>query len=153
MRALQVQHNAAILEQVLSNVPLRSIEKTRHGPAAWIFFGRNTDGAGELAGRAEHTDAVAHSGTWHLQLAGSKVWYVRATSELIDDARVRRRLGSQAFRIECRPGDLILINTRCLCAVPLPDLGMLCSTVARAERYVRMAALMACRLWPADCIC
>jgi hypothetical protein len=30
-----------------------------------------------MSGRAEHTDKVKHHGTWHVQLCGSKTWYIR----------------------------------------------------------------------------
>ena len=30
-----------------------------------------------LVGRAEHVDNVTHNGTWHVQLAGRKTWYLR----------------------------------------------------------------------------
>ena len=50
-----------------------------HGDHAWFFVGDNRRGAAPLRGRAEHTDALAPeiAGTWHLQLSGTKVWYVR----------------------------------------------------------------------------
>jgi hypothetical protein len=57
--------------------------RVTHGRSIWLFFGRNRDGKGPMRGRSEHTDAVAHSATWHLQVAGRKVWYIRPTDELL----------------------------------------------------------------------
>ena len=76
--------------------------QSRHNGGTWLFLGRNCDTSitkktqGEqqvskkqklaltnssmakpLIGRAEHVDEVMHSGTWHIQLAGSKTWYLR----------------------------------------------------------------------------
>jgi len=52
---------------------------------AWVFIGQNVpdeegggrEGRGMLRGRPEHTDMIAHSGTWHMQLAGHKEWMLR----------------------------------------------------------------------------
>ena len=121
-----------------------------------------------LVGRPEHTDSVSHSGTWHCQVVGSKVWYVRpleeskewngrapviATEKTLDSHSVNKIAKSTAirpslkvlsdsavidadhgvcnngmehrdsttvvgddgisrFRIECKQGDLLVINTR-----------------------------------------
>lgn len=49
-----------------------------HTSPVWIFCGRNTNSNGNnIQGRVEHTDSVKHSGTWHYQLAGTKIWFVR----------------------------------------------------------------------------
>jgi len=47
-----------------------------HPPASKKAKGADAD-AGYVAGRSEHTDHVACSGTWHYQVSGSKVWYLR----------------------------------------------------------------------------
>eukprot|EP00435_Cladocopium_sp_Y103_P073646 s151_g44.t1 len=47
------------------------VRPPKHSNAAWVFFGRNTGGRA-LRGRPEHTDAIQHSGTWHVQLKGEK---------------------------------------------------------------------------------
>jgi hypothetical protein len=53
-----------------------------HANAVWVFFGR-VAGREPLPGRPEHTDAVEHDGTWHLQCAGRKVWHLRPTDALV----------------------------------------------------------------------
>ena len=94
--------------------------------------------AGPLTGRVEHTDSVSHSGTWHHQLLGSKTWYVRPlieskewgnvpnledfhppTSSAEMSKRRSPRVGCKTvntadwrLRVDCRTGDLLLINTR-----------------------------------------
>jgi U3 small nucleolar RNA-associated protein 6 len=69
-----------------------------HEPCVWIFFGRNhcniDDGEEEqfgegttrrdLQGRPEHTDSISHDGTWHYQLSGTKRWFIRPTTKLLD---------------------------------------------------------------------
>ena len=81
-----------------------------------------------LAGRGEHTDHVACSGTWHHQLSGRKTWYLRpfdrapawrddpppdvatasnATRDEDEDERgARRRLV-----VEVEEGDVLLLDT------------------------------------------
>lgn len=45
-----------------------------HAEAVWVFFGQNCgEESGGMRGRPEHTDDISHSGTWHMQLSGSKV--------------------------------------------------------------------------------
>ena len=105
-----------------------------NAPCAWIFIGQNVGTKGEeveaMRGRPEHTDAIAHSGTWHMQLSGTKEWQLRpnggaawpkaasldAAQKLVaqhgaaahaDSAGSIRRL-----HVTCRAGDLLLINTR-----------------------------------------
>jgi len=77
-----------------------------------------------LRGRPEHTDAVDHSGTWHVQLKGTKTWFVRPCVDAHDwssrppelkegqQGVVKEGRGGYRLRIDCREGDLLLINTR-----------------------------------------
>uniref|UniRef100_A0A7S4VL84 Uncharacterized protein n=1 Tax=Alexandrium monilatum TaxID=311494 RepID=A0A7S4VL84_9DINO len=87
----------------------RGFPAAKHSDAVWVFFGQNPQ-ARPLQGRPEHTDAIAHSGTWHLQLRGSKVWVLRPTAELRRSARPLRGVGR--VRVRCREGDLLCVNTR-----------------------------------------
>jgi hypothetical protein len=81
---------------------------SHHQGGAWLFVGRNAissrcknsnNGSSEpavkkpkrqattstpLVGRAEHVDDVTHSGTWHVQLSGSKTWFLRPNQEAED---------------------------------------------------------------------
>jgi len=72
-----VQHDAAALKDTMKKLPfacppvLRSKE-VHHSDHVWIFVGDNRKRK-PMPGRPEHTDAVAHAGTWHYQLSGSKV--------------------------------------------------------------------------------
>mmetsp|Transcript_31705 Transcript_31705/g.85938 ORF Transcript_31705/g.85938 Transcript_31705/m.85938 type:complete len:265 (-) Transcript_31705:10-804(-) len=81
----------------------------KHSNAVWVFFGQNPR-ARPMPGRPEHTDAIAHSGTWHLQLRGSKVWALRPTTELRRVARHLRSAGR--ILVRCREGDVLCVNTR-----------------------------------------
>ena len=126
-----VQHDQQVLDDVLATLPLPefqpadhssggiSAEDTvlRHSECLWFFVARcNSD----MPGRAEHTDNIAHDGTWHYQLSGTKKWYIRPTQELL--CKVQFQGGSylpaaalttdSALVVECRPGDVLLINTR-----------------------------------------
>lgn len=96
----------------------------------WMFVGRN-DGESDLPGRKEHVDAVTHDGTWHMQSSGSKVWYVRpadvpeewgveagGTLQIEGSGDLLHRENTEVsddvprLRVECRMGDLLVINTR-----------------------------------------
>ncbi|CAJ1379314.1 unnamed protein product [Effrenium voratum] len=81
----------------------------RHSRAAWVFFGRNS-GQRALRGRPEHTDAIQHSGTWHVQLKGEKVWTLSPTAEL--QKQVPSLKGAGRVRVHCKEGDVLCINTR-----------------------------------------
>lgn len=83
--------------------------KAQHSDAIWVFFGRNP-GTKPLVGRSEHTDAITHSGTWHVQLSGSKVWNLRPTAELV--RKVPSLRGRASVRVRCNEGDVLCINTR-----------------------------------------
>lgn len=85
------------------------VRPPKHSNAAWVFFGRNMGGRA-LRGRPEHTDAIQHSGTWHVQLKGEKVWTVRPTAELQRQAPSLK--GGKPVKIHCREGDVLCINTR-----------------------------------------
>eukprot|EP00928_Gymnodinium_smaydae_P089183 TRINITY_DN73183_c0_g1_i1.p1 TRINITY_DN73183_c0_g1~~TRINITY_DN73183_c0_g1_i1.p1 ORF type:complete len:374 (-),score=51.04 TRINITY_DN73183_c0_g1_i1:48-1139(-) len=125
--------------------PTPPLWRARHSDALWFFVGQN-GGRTPMRGRPEHTDQVAHSGTWHFQLSGTKTWLIRphASERGWSDGappRLRcrrtsaktgqsRRAKSKAvaaaeeegceqgadgrlrLRLRCRPGDLLLINTR-----------------------------------------
>ena len=109
-----------------------------HANAVWVFFGR-VAGREPLPGRPEHTDAVEHDGTWHLQCAGRKVWHLRPTDALVarwrgggggdsggggGGTRRRRRGGggggggggddgrALGARVETEAGDVLVVNTR-----------------------------------------
>lgn len=89
-------------------------------PHAWVFVGNNA-GPHPLAGRAEHTDALASHvlGTWHLQVAGTKDWSVR-------------QAGSARRKVRCRQGDLLFIDTRYFYhATTLPPQRGLSISIAR----------------------
>ena len=75
-----------------------------------------------ISGRPEHTDKVQHSGTWHVQLSGTKTWYVRplksASEWMSNPPNLKAKPGacqknsSTRLRICVQPGDLLVINTR-----------------------------------------
>lgn len=45
----------------------RFLSDTFQSEALWFFFGQNGSDK-DMNGRPEHTDQIAHSGTWHLQV-------------------------------------------------------------------------------------
>ena len=94
-----------------------------------------------LQGRPEHTDSISHDGTWHYQLSGRKTWYIRPTDTLIRKIQEQNEnnpsheikyaanthtkhnakntsikqyftRNSDAIQIDCRKGDILLLNTR-----------------------------------------
>eukprot|EP00439_Symbiodinium_sp_Y106_P038971 s6344_g4.t1 len=86
-----------------------AIKLPKHSNAAWVFFGRNP-GSRILRGRPEHTDAIQHSGTWHVQLKGEKVWTLKPTDELRRKVPSLKTAGR--VRVRCMEGDVLCINTR-----------------------------------------
>ena len=86
-----------------------------------------------IAGRPEHTDDVDHSGTWHVQLQGTKTWYIRPLEDADgwegetpvlaegdenvvgppSDGKGKGK-GSvpRRLQIKATAGDLLVINTR-----------------------------------------
>jgi hypothetical protein len=96
-----------------------------YDPCLWIFFGRNRPVKcddeipnKDLQGRPEHTDSISHDGTWHYQLSGTKRWILRPTRQLVNQFHGNlyhdEMLSSTTppIIIECRPGDVLLVNTR-----------------------------------------
>lgn len=78
----------------------------------WLFVGRNTT-TKNMVGRSEHTDGIQHDGTFHYQLAGSKIWNLRPTEELRSKCDLEydmALLDSYSYTVE--EGDVLLINTR-----------------------------------------
>ena len=116
--AAQPESGAAAYSALVDALPLAQPSATPaflasahipHHACVWWFVGRHDVGRGaaSLSGRAEHTDAITHSGTWHLQLSGAKTWRVRrAEMKRLDPS-------TKPERLLCRAGDLLLVNTRC----------------------------------------
>jgi len=101
----------------------------KHSEAAWIFFGRN-DSSKPLGGRADHTDDIEHSGTWHIQLHGTKVWTLHPTVELCRQNRSWK--AKDEVQVRCKPGDVLCINTRLWWhRTHIPGKTELCMSVAR----------------------
>lgn len=86
-----------------------------HNDSVWLFFGQNNTRR-RMPGRPPHTDKMKHHGTWHVQLSGSKVWYLRATSELLEAAGVDHDDDTDAtlpsHAVQCNAGDVLVVNTR-----------------------------------------
>ena len=124
-----VQHDEQVVDQVLRTLPMPELQpgarhddncedgmELVHSKCVWFFVARCSS---DMPGRAEHTDKIAHDGTWHYQLRGKKRWYLRPTEELL--SRIKMNSAScteagaldqdSALVVECRPGDVLLINT------------------------------------------
>jgi hypothetical protein len=96
--------------------------KKRSSPGATGGGGGGGGGGCDLQGRPEHTDAVDHSGTWHVQLSGLKTWHIRPVEsapefegcppDCGDDELEGVKEGGGGYVVECEAGDLLLINTR-----------------------------------------
>lgn len=84
-----------------------------HNASAWLFFGKN-NASRPMPGRPEHTDKMKHHGTWHVQVSGSKIWYLRATVELLEAAGASCDEGQDSPRhiVRCEAGDVLVVNTR-----------------------------------------
>jgi hypothetical protein len=76
-----------------------------------------------ISGRPEHTDKVQHSGTWHVQLSGTKTWYIRPLKSAkvwnnrppVLEGKNGSWQGATAgvrLKVCVEFGDLFVINTR-----------------------------------------
>ena len=77
-----------------------------------------------LLGRPEHVDKVDHNGTWHVQVHGTKTWYLRpckAASDWMDSPPVlkrgmvgviQRKAGPLHLKICVQAGDLLVVCGR-----------------------------------------
>ncbi len=116
-----IQNDESSLKNMLSQVPVPVVNgKWSHEPCVWLFFGRNPSDGDDLQGRPEHTDSVSHDGTWHYQLSGIKRWLLRPTSKLLDQWKAQgnkdlarwEECSDHRMTVECREGDILVINTR-----------------------------------------
>ena len=83
-----------------------------HSQPVWMFLGCNTLNDA-MQGRAEHTDDVQHSGTWHYQMAGTKTWFIRPLAEHKDWAgRAPSLRDCASLKVTCQAGDIFVVNTR-----------------------------------------
>lgn len=137
---------AAFTAAVPFATPGPELLDAEHDDGVWLFMGANppdtsdsqdtpalkkrrvdntskVEGASAIQGRPEHTDAVDHSGTWHVQLQGTKTWYIRP---LVDSDEwcgeppiLAHKTGAEKgpnggwrLRIHVAAGEMLLINTR-----------------------------------------
>jgi U3 small nucleolar RNA-associated protein 6 len=137
---LPIANEKCVAKDNDSKDPL-DLMKMKYSPCIWFFYGRNDalapSNCGKekkitqksLAGRPEHTDSIAHHGTWHYQLSGVKEWNLRPTEELgnqINAASSFEKNEEQLWKnsdkseepsmkkitISCKRGDVLLVNTR-----------------------------------------
>ncbi len=119
-----LQDSKKIVDSYLSQCPIstppfvnsRHWSQFRHSLPCWIFVGRHlpehVKDRRNMRGRPEHTDSVSHDGTWHYQLSGSKHWHVRPMSDAVEWAESAPNLTKNHLHIECKSGDILMINTR-----------------------------------------
>ena len=118
-----VQKDEASFAKILERLPMQDLPwnntSWKYEPCLWIFFGRNPSSESDLQGRSEHTDSVSHDGTWHYQLSGTKRWFLRPSSKLIEQMKTKMKpdeanlwTESTKLRIDCNEGDVLVVNTR-----------------------------------------
>ena len=128
------------LRDVMANCPAAApvaLAGATAAPHAWIFFGCNPPGSPTMQGRPEHRDDVRGLGTWHVQLAGCKVWLLRpapaaqncewpsgerptyqvrkqAIVTFLSCSHASRtlRLQSGRLRVQVNAGQVLILNTR-----------------------------------------
>jgi hypothetical protein len=114
-----VQKDKHSYKKTLASLPMLELRWTdwTYEPALWIFFGRNGLGNSDLEGRPEHTDSISHDGTWHYQLSGRKLWFLRPSSRLLEHLDIylspdERKMwnDSTSVCIECEENDVIVIE-------------------------------------------
>uniref|UniRef100_A0A061QKQ2 U3 small nucleolar RNA-associated protein 6 n=1 Tax=Tetraselmis sp. GSL018 TaxID=582737 RepID=A0A061QKQ2_9CHLO len=108
-----VLNKSDALDAALARMPFEapralSGSRVRHTSNAWFFFGQNPSRE-PLRGRPEHTDRVSHSGTWHAQQSGAKLWRVRPDENASWPSPAPRCREPLSARVEA--GDLLIINT------------------------------------------
>lgn len=93
---------------------------------AWLFVGHAPEKERKrkrsLLGRAEHVDEVGHSGTYHFQVSGTKIWWIRPHPELFESdlpdlstiPEAERSENTKSWRIkaEVEEGDIFVLNTK-----------------------------------------
>jgi hypothetical protein len=119
--------NEMALASLVSLAPPPPIPTATYNGGAWLFVGKNgTDSKKRkrtsLMGRAEHVDDVTHSGTWHYQLSGEKVWYIRPNQALWDMVDIpdisssglaeQTEKGTFRLKVQVQEGDIFMLNTR-----------------------------------------
>ena len=146
-----LQQNADAMAEFVSRVPFAEppLLEAEHDDGVWLFYGVNPAAAGSgrraakrprraaaapapakssggagaapITGRPEHTDAVTHSGTWHVQLQGTKTWHIRPLVDADTWAGKPPSLakhgakgsdGQRRLKVATAEGDLLLVNTR-----------------------------------------
>ena len=120
------------LEDLLAlTLPRPPLPTAIHNGGAWLFVGKTKCSGGNskrkrssyaMIGRAEHVDDVTHSGTWHYQQSGDKVWYIRPNKTLWDLGEVpdisKSSLAEQTekltwrLKVKVQEGDIFILNTR-----------------------------------------
>lgn len=107
----------------------------RNNPCTSSGSNNDDDDNDNLQGRPEHTDQISHDGTWHYQLSGTKRWLLRPTPQLLrkwnhqaddpnddnndddnngedEEEQQQQQISNQQLRIDCRQGDVLVLNTR-----------------------------------------
>jgi hypothetical protein len=137
------------LHDLLPNQELNSILEDLHiASGLWLFIGHHAASEVETAhttepplkhsskrlkvgsrepmiGRAEHVDEVTYAGTFHIQISGTKTWFVRPHSDLfvetnptlpdlskINGAERSPKTGAWRLKIEVQQGDVFVLNTK-----------------------------------------
>ena len=134
----QDQNAYQALQELLPNLDVFSDlhdENNVGSGGTWIFMGHHGSSSSEnkkkrkrdMLGRAEHVDEVIHSGTYHVQLAGSKKWSIRPHPTLYDGdeemlqpsilstlpgAEQSETTQSWRLGIDVQEGDVFVLNTK-----------------------------------------
>lgn len=77
------------LDGYIRHPPFAKWNNFRHDDTIWVFLGKNvssttsdhSSSSSNMQGRTEHTDFVDHTGAWHFQISGSKIWRCRPVEE------------------------------------------------------------------------
>ena len=81
------ENNLAIADTLLNGYiqhpPFAKWNRFRYDDTIWVFVGKNVTSNSDylMQGRTEHTDFVDHTGAWHFQVSGRKIWRCRPVDE------------------------------------------------------------------------
>ena len=131
------------LNSIVARKELDSLFQDLHlTSASWVFIGHHAiacatsqrdeqsskrqklEERSSLVGRAEHVDEVEYSGTFHIQLSGSKIWLIRPHPDLFTEtcdqlpdlsnvagSEQSPKTGAWRLRVEVQEGDVFVLNT------------------------------------------
>lgn len=124
-----LQHNDSLVQKFLKDCPCINPFppscNIKYTQPIWIFCGK-CNLKSSFDGRKEHTDSISHSGTWHYQCSGKKIWHIRPAEESEEWNKLAPKIlkKTKKYKLDesidkdgylsacCNTGDILMINTK-----------------------------------------